>query len=287
MSTHFGRIGPAPRIAVEWCGQGPLVVMLHGIGGNRGNWSAQLPAFGAHFTAVAWDARGYGDSDDYDGRLDFADFSADLLRVLDWFGAERAHLVGLSMGGRIALDFWQRHRGRVATLVLADTSAGSHETASPERVEEFLRLRKRPLLDGKTPADIAPEVARTMLGRSITVDAREAIVASLASLHTESYLKTLDTVTRYTSFPDFARTDVPVLVLVGEDDRTATPQYARQMASRIPNAQFVLLPRTGHLSNMENPDGFNAAVLPFLRRHQSRASSIAAPPPPLTEELRS
>ena len=63
------------------------------------------PAFAKHFHAVAWDARGYGGSDDYDGPLDFGDFSADLLRVLDHLGARKAHLVGLSMGGRIIHGF--------------------------------------------------------------------------------------------------------------------------------------------------------------------------------------
>ena len=67
-------------------GAGPLLIFLHGIGGNRTNWRAQLPEFAAHFTAVAWDARGYGASDDYDGPLAFDDFVADLERVINWFG---------------------------------------------------------------------------------------------------------------------------------------------------------------------------------------------------------
>ena len=99
-------IGPAPKIAVDYAGQGDLVVFLHGIGGNRRNWRAQLPVFAAAgFRAVAWDARGYGDSDDYDGPLDFYAFRDDLARVLDHFSAETANIVGLSMGGRIAASF--------------------------------------------------------------------------------------------------------------------------------------------------------------------------------------
>ncbi|MGH8011317.1 MAG: alpha/beta fold hydrolase, partial [Candidatus Binataceae bacterium] len=66
-----------PRIAVDHMGAGALVVFLHGIGGNRTNWHDQLPDFSRHFHAVSWDGRGYGDSDDYDGPLDFGDFSHD------------------------------------------------------------------------------------------------------------------------------------------------------------------------------------------------------------------
>jgi 3-oxoadipate enol-lactonase len=109
-----------PQIAIEHVGAGPLAIFLHGIGGNRSNWRDQLGAFAREFHVAAWDARGYGDSDDYEGSLDFGDFADDLLRVLDHFGATRAHLVGLSMGGMIALDFVTRYGDRVATMTLCD-----------------------------------------------------------------------------------------------------------------------------------------------------------------------
>jgi 3-oxoadipate enol-lactonase len=113
-----------PRIAVDVEGSGPCAVFMHGIGGNRTNWHDQLPVFGAHFTAIAWDARGYGLSDDYETALDFGDFSADLLRLLDHFRADRAPLVGLSMGGRIAMDFYERHPARVSQSVSVATRSG-------------------------------------------------------------------------------------------------------------------------------------------------------------------
>ena len=98
--------------------RGPVVFLLHGIGGNRTNWHDQLPSFADRgFCAVSWDARGYGLSDDYDGPLDFADFSHDLARLLDHLDVGRAHLVRLSMGGRILAGFYPRYPDRVATLV--------------------------------------------------------------------------------------------------------------------------------------------------------------------------
>ena len=154
--------GPAsaPRIACDHLGAGALVLFLHGIGGNRTNWTRQLHSVGEHFHAVAWDARGYGDSDDYDGPLDFGDFSDDLLRVLAHFGAATAHLVGLSLGGRIALDFYERHPDRVASLVLCDTFPGFEASFSPEARDEFIRSRREPLLRGVSPREMAPEVAK-------------------------------------------------------------------------------------------------------------------------------
>ena len=128
-----------PRLAIDHAGAGPLVIFLHGIGGNRTNWHDQIPAFSDRFHAVSWDARGYGESDDYDGPLDFGDFAVDLIRVLDRFDAPRAHLVGLSMGGVIALDFAARYPDRLATLTLCDTMPGfGHLTEAQRR--EFIRL---------------------------------------------------------------------------------------------------------------------------------------------------
>lgn len=266
---------PAPRIAIECGGQGPVVVLLHGIGGNRRAWYAQLDALVPEFTAAAWDARGYGDSEDGDA-LEFADFARDLGRVLDALGAGRAHLVGSSMGGRIALDFYARAPERVATLTLADTSAGSPRVASAQEIEKFLALRKKPLLEGRTPRDIAPEVAATLIGPGTDAAAHARVIEILAELHTAAYLKTLDAVTRYTAFPPFEAVRVPTLVIVGEHDRVATPQYAREMAARIPGARFAIVAGGSHVSNMDRPAEFNAVLLEFLREHRMKADAPAA-----------
>lgn len=253
----------SPAIAVDVAGEGPLLVFLHGIGGNRSNWREQLAYFSRRFRAVAWDARGYGDSED-GGTLDFHDFADDLARVIRHFGGP-AHVVGLSMGGRIALDAWARTPELIASLTLADTSAGSAETAAPERVEAFLALRRKPLVeDGKTPADIAPEIARVVAGPNITPAQMARLVESHAALRTEPYLATMAVVTRFTAFPRFEDITVPVLVIVGSEDRIATPAYAAQMAAALPNAQLCVLPGAGHLSNIEAPDPFNAALDRFL-----------------------
>ena len=162
ISTVF--VEGTPRLAVDRAGSGPLVFFLHGIGGNRTNWTAQIEALRDSFHAVAWDARGYGDSDDYEGPLDFGDFARDALRVLDRFEAEKAHFVGLSMGGRIAQDFCARYPGRVATLVLCDTMSDFRESMTPEKRAELIRLRQAPLKAGKEPRDIADALVDSLTG---------------------------------------------------------------------------------------------------------------------------
>ncbi|MGH8013965.1 MAG: alpha/beta fold hydrolase, partial [Candidatus Binataceae bacterium] len=85
--------------------------------------------------------------------------------VIDYFSAARAHVVGLSMGGVVALDFQRRYPEKVASLTICDSLPGMSGLDSAQRAE-FIRLRQEPLLKGKQPADIAPVVARTLISES-------------------------------------------------------------------------------------------------------------------------
>ena len=261
--------GP-PRLAINHAGEGPLAIFLHGIGGNRTNWSDQLPVFSHDFHAAAWDGRGYGDSDDYEGALDFGDFAADLLRVLDWFNAPRAHLIGLSMGGVIALDFAARFTDRVATLTLCDSLPGFTHLSEAQRAE-FIRLRQEPLLAGKEPSDIAPAVARSLLGKNPRAGAYERLVASLSALHKQSYLKTIAGSVGYPRRFELEKITAPAHIVVGDEDTLTPPALSREMARRISGARLTIIEGAGHLSNIEQPDAFNRAVLDFLLEHRDRA----------------
>lgn len=262
-ALQVSRIGPAPMIAVEHGGQGPLVVFLHGIGGNRHQWRDQLDVFAARYTVCAWDARGYGDSDDYAGPLQFTDFSADLLRVLDHFGAARAHLVGLSMGGRIARDFYFHHPARVASLVLANTSPGFDALSESER-QDFVRARQGPLLAGKSPREVAQTLAQNLLARDAPAAHKERLVAMMAALHKASYLKTIEASVMQDRGAPIERIAVPTLIVTSDEDRLYSPALAQDMTRRIPGAAMVVIERAGHLSNLEQPAAFNRHVLAFV-----------------------
>lgn len=265
---------PGPvSIAYDVEGRGRVVVFLHGIGGNRGNWAGQLAHFGRRFCAVAWDARGYLDSDDPPRPLTFSDYADDLRRLLDELGAERAHLVGLSMGGMIIQDFYARHAARVASLSLVDTSAGFGDV--PESVRrDFLARRLDPLERGRTPADIAPEVVDVLVAKAAGRAVRDRLVASLSALRVEPYKQALRAIVA-TDFRDVLPTvRVPTLVVVGDEDRVTPPAASAFLAEHIPGATLVTLPGCGHLSNLERPAAFNAALETFLAAHAERASRV-------------
>ena len=253
-----------PRIAYDQAGEGDIVLFLHGIGGNRTNWRDQLPAFAQNYHAVAWDARGYGASDDYAGPLDFGDFARDIVRLLDHLGAAMANIVGLSMGGRIALDLAARFPDRIKTLTLSGTRASFAQRTEAER-DEFVRLRKKPLVeDGKEPADIAPIVAKTLMGRRSTDAHFQQLVESISVLHKDSYVKTIEASTYYDRSADLERITVPTLLVYGGDDRLNSPALGREICEKIKGSKFVEIPDAGHLCNIEAPAEFNAAILRFL-----------------------
>ena len=254
----------APRIAYDIAGSGETLVCLHGIGGNRRNWAGQLRGLAEVCRVVAWDARGYGDSEDYAGPLAFTDFADDLLRLLDHLGVERADLCGLSMGGRIVLDFYERHADRVRSLPLVDTFPGFDASFTQEGRERFVRERRQPLVEGKQPADIAPAVARTLVSPKASAAVVQQLIDSISLLHKESYIKTIEAMTMYQPVTDVSIITVPVQIIVGADDKLTPPAIARKMAENIANARLLELPDTGHLSNIEAPDAFNACVREFL-----------------------
>jgi len=267
-----------PGLAVDESGTGELVLFMHGIGGNRTNWTRQVQKFGEHFLAVAWDARGYNGSEDYDGELDFSDFARDILRVLKFYGRKKLHLVGLSMGGRIAQDFYALFPQHVATLTIVASFTGFQNFSEADR-QKFLGSRLKPLVEeGKEPRDIAPIVARSLSSPNATDEQYQRLVASMAALHKGSYIKALKATTLYNRTAELDKIAVPTLLVFGEADTLTTAAMGQQMHARIKGSKLVVVPKSGHLVNLEQPDAFEAAVEAFLFEHRGRAG-MAAPKP--------
>lgn len=270
MTQHW--VEGTPRLGFDEIGEGPPVIFLHGIGGNRSSWTDQQMAVSDICTAISWDARGYGQSEDYEGPLRFSDFGDDLARLLDARGIEKAHFVGLSMGARILMDFFPRYRARVATLVLCDCFFSYATALSPEKQREFVELRQKPLKEGKSPTDLAPMLIDSLVGPNCSEAARQQLYQSLVEIHVDSYLKTIEATVTYDASGSLADFDVPVQLIFGEHDKLTPPSIGETMLEKIPNAQMTVIKDAGHLSNMERPEAFNDIVTAFLRHHLQRAT---------------
>jgi 3-oxoadipate enol-lactonase len=265
--------GP-PSIAHDVRGTGETVVFLHGIGGNRENWADQLALFGRDFRAVSIDLRGYGDSDDVDA-LEFGDFVRDVQCVLDSLGVDRAHLVGLSMGGLVAQAFYAQAPQRVLSLCLVACRSGAAPVLPGARRDNFVSERLGPLRAGG-PEALARSLAPTLIGSAASVQASERVMASLRKLRPDSYARVLEARMRIEPFLDLSTVNVPVLVIGSDEDKVAPLEQMRELAAAIPQARLQVIHGAGHLVNIEKPVEFNAALGAFLRGVQQPSPAAGA-----------
>lgn len=250
---------------------GPLCLFLHGIGGARTNWYAQLAAVAPIARAAALDLRGYGDSDLGDDQTNIVDYCTDILRICEVLGDHRLILCGLSYGAWIATSFAMRYPDMLAGLVLSGGCTGMSEAAAETR-DAFRQAREAPLNDGKTPADFAPDVVDVIAGPNAAEAARADLLTSMSAIPAETYRDAITCFTNPKEKFDFRRLTMPVLMMTGEHDSLAPPAEIRTVAGRIhdqapnPDVQFEVIEGAGHVCNVEAPDAYNAHLLPFIKR---------------------
>ena len=249
-----------PRLHAEQTGSGSDVVLLHaGVADGR-MWEPQWSTWASRFQLTRVDLRGYGRSGPPTGSFSHA---GDVLDVLDALGIGRAHVIGASFGGLVALDLACAHPERVAGLVLADAPLPDHGW-SPE-VEAFGAAEDEALEAGDLDRATAVNVefwlpsASTEVRAAIGEQQRNAFALQVGRDSETAWL-TDDLPSR------LATLDVPTLVVVGESDHADFRSIAERLASTLPNARHAVVPGAGHLPSLEQPAAFDAVVLPFLER---------------------
>ena len=166
----------------------------------------------------------------------------------------------------------------VASLTIVASFTGFRNFSDADR-QKFLSLRLKPLVEeGKEPRDIAPVVAKTLCSPNATEEQYQRLVASMAALHKGSYIKTVKATTLFDRTANLEKIAVPTLLIFGEADTLTTADMGRQMHARIKGSKLVVVPKSGHLVNLEQPQAFEAALEPFLFEHRGRADVVAAKP---------
>ena len=134
--------------------------------------------------------------------------------------------------------------------------------------------RQKPLLDGKTLAEMAPALVTSLVGPNCSEGGRAALTESILALHVESYLKTIAASVGFDRSNDVSAIDVPVQLIYGEHDRLTPPAIGETLLEKIADARLGIVEDAGHLSNLEQPDRFNGILAPFLDQHASLATSL-------------
>jgi pimeloyl-ACP methyl ester carboxylesterase len=246
-------------------GTGLPVVLLHGFPFDRAMWGPQLgPLSAAGFRVLAPDFPGFGGS--AAGPEPFSiDRAADFVAAfLDGLRLDRAVVGGLSMGGYVALAVARRHPGRVSALILADTRAAPDDEAGRAGRDEAIAAVEK---DGpaKLGESMLPKMVsdHTRATNPAAVDLARTLITRQTAAAAVAGLRALRD--RPDAAPGLEAVAVPTLVLVGEHDAITPPLNAARLSGSIRGAELLHIPGAGHLSNLENPDEFNRAVVAFLR----------------------
>jgi pimeloyl-ACP methyl ester carboxylesterase len=239
-------------IHYEVHGSGPPLLLTHGYSSTSAMWNGQIEALSRHHKLVLWDMRGHGQSDyptdlsQYSEALTVADMAA----LLDEVGADSAIVGGLSLGGYMSLAFYRSHPERVSALLIIDTGPGFKKDDARDAWNE----RARATGDRFEREGLA--VLKSASRERSTVSHRDAsgLARAARGMLTQRDARVIE------SLPDIK---VPALVVVGADDVPflAASDY---MAAKIPGAKKAVIPAAGHAVNIDQPQAFLEAVLPFL-----------------------
>jgi len=253
-------------------GEGPVLVMLHGIGGDGESFRLQLEHFAPRYRCIAWHMPGYGDSPPLPA-MDFPALAAALLDLLDSLAVAQAHLLGHSIGGMVAQEFVAHYPERLASLILSATSPAFGKPDGDWQ-RQFLAERLAPLDAGQRLADLAPTIVDSLVGDNPDPDGLARARACMARVPEDAYRTAMTALVGFDRRNNLSTITVPTLVLAGERDNNAPAMMMARMAARIPSARYLCLPGAGHLAYLEQPSLFNAAVsgflAPYLSCHEHR-----------------
>ncbi|MCK4273585.1 MAG: alpha/beta fold hydrolase [Dehalococcoidales bacterium] len=259
------------NIYYEVHGEGEPLVFINGAGATIEGARMLIPVYSPEYRLVLFDNRGAGQSDKPDVPYTIEMMAGDLAGLLDAIGIDSAHIRGISMGGMIAQEFTLRYPKRVGSLILASTYCGGphsipmdaytmrlidmeqmQKLTPEERVKEILRLGMTQEFIDKNPGFFQ------QMEEFLMENARQFIMATS---------KQLPAVLNHDTYEQLPEIKSPTLVIAGDADQMIQTENSRILASRIPGAELVIFPNTGHML-IEAGDEVNKITLDFLRRHR-------------------
>jgi 3-oxoadipate enol-lactonase len=240
----------------------PVVVLSHSLGSSLVMWDPQMEALEPHFRVLRYDTRGHGGSEASVGPYTLELLGDDAVGLLDALGIDKVHWVGLSMGGMIGQCLALNHSDRLESLALCDTSAVISEEAQPVWQERINTLRNKGL-----QALIEPTLERWFTPSFLGLNSPRVAVLRKQFLATsvDGYIGCIEAIRKLNYLDRLSEIKMPTLIIVGEDDPGTPVAASEVMHKRIPNSRLVILPSARHLSNVEQPEAFNSALVSFLK----------------------
>jgi len=253
------------RLYYETAGNGFPLVLIHGGLMDRRMWDGQIEPFSRDYRVIRYDVRGYDRSDK--PREPFSHVE-DLHQLLKFLKVDKAHILGLSMGGQIAIDFALEHPGMTASLI----PAASAMTGFPYKDAEGLESQYEAVFAAAREGNMDRAVELTLrLPFFVPVKSDPALPEKMKTMIRTNFMNWASSQARHAQWPEppayerISRLRTPTLILVGDHDVSDIQAVADKLAASVPGAKKVVIRDAGHHLNMENPAAFNSAVLEFLK----------------------
>jgi len=251
------------ELVYDAVGSGETVVLIHGHPFDRTLWAPQLAALQHSFRVIAPDLRGFGHSPVTPGQVTMREYAADIEELLDRLNIARAAVVGLSMGGLVAMDMATAHPARCWALGLVATTA---EPPSPqdrkireERADATERDGMSVLIDYMHTGLYSPACPPAVRASVDTMMAAAPPVGAAAALRGRAQ--------RPDYRPLLKTLDLPALVVAGTADPWSNAQVTAEIVANLQHPELVTIDGVGHLPNLEAEAEFNDALATFLRAH--------------------
>lgn len=244
-------------------GSGPVVLMLHGIGGGHLAFAPQVETLASSgYRAVAWDMPGYGHSAPIEPYT-FKGLAERCIALIESLKCGTVTLVGHSMGGMVAQEVVARRPELVDKLMLCGTSP-SFGKPDGDWQRSFVAERTAPLDAGQSMAQLAEVLVPQMVGPGSLPEGVRLATHCMSGVNPSTYRRALEALVTFDRRASLGAIRVPALLLAGEYDRNAPPAVMKKMAQAIAGSTYLELAGIGHLQNLEAPDEFDGALLNFL-----------------------
>lgn len=259
------------KLAWREAGAGMPVVFLHGIGSGSGAWTDQMAAMASGHRVIAWDAPGYGGSDDLPiespSAVDYADAFNQLLAHLN---VSKAHLVGISLGALMAAAFAARWPGMVTSLVLSNVATGhAHRDPAERKVLLDARIDDMATLG---PEGVAKKRSPKLMGPNASDEACERVRRLMSELRPGGYAQAARMLSREDIFAHLKKWTGPTLVIAATDDAVTPLASVRTVADACQGSRLEVIDGAGHQPQIEMPHRFNSIVGSFLQSVQELAA---------------
>lgn len=259
------------NIYYELHGKGEPLLLIIGYGANSRWWYPQITSFSQEYRVIAFDNRGTGQSDKPDIPYTIEMMAEDAAGLLEAIGIDAAHVYGISMGGMIAQEFALHYPSKVTSLILGCTTPGGRNAVMLD--QEALTVlfdtdRRKHLTLEEQGRELLPFLfSQEFIDKN--PDIMDAFIADMLEYPTppHGYQRQGEAVMGFNAYDRLPEIKVPTLVIAGAADRLIPVENSRILASRIPNAELVILENMGHGFTGEAPEEANKAVLDFLGLH--------------------